>query len=152
MCYLDCMHVYVFIDYIMLNKRYKKEGIDRVEIKKITIVADKSLNNGIPVAVDLLFIDEQAVLDSLSKMKALEWFSERKDYLRKYKSQLKIISYEVVPGQIIKNDDIPYSISGDAIAIIIFADYLSEGSFSSLIKNKSEARIRLGENDFETID
>jgi len=131
-------------------KDIKKKVSVEWRLKKITIVADKSLNHGIPVAVDILFIDEQTVLDSLSKMKALEWFSERKDYMRMYKSQLKIMSYEVVPGQIIKDIEIPYSISGDAIAIIIFADYLADGSFSSLIKNKSEARIQLGENDFET--
>jgi len=147
-CKVICLVILIMVSSCSV-KDVKRQMSIEWRLKKISIVADKNLNQGLPVAVDLLFIDEPSVVDSLSKLKAIEWFLDRKDYIRKYKNQLKTISYEIVPGQVIKNIDIPYSISADAVSIVIFADYFGEGSYNSVIKNKSEIIINLGPNDFE---
>jgi len=142
-----CVCIFISLSSCSIKDVKKQISVDW-RLKRFTIIADKDLNNGIPVAVDMLFIDDQTVLDSLTKLKALEWFSDRRDYIRKYRTHIKTISYELVPGQVIRDVDIPYSVSGDAISVLIFADYLNEGSFSSVIKQKSEVTIRLGPDDF----
>lgn len=130
-----------------LNKKISIEW----RIKKYSIVAESNLNNGHPVAVDLVFLDDQLVADVLMSLKAAEWFGDRKDLIRKYKSNIKLISYEIVPGQIMRDIAVPYAVSKDAASLIVFSDYLGDGKFSLTAKSQSELFIKFSSSDFYLI-
>lgn len=116
-------------------------------LQKFSLRADRLSNNGAPVAVDLVLVFDKKPLAMLGALRAGEWFSNREDYLRQYQNQLRVASWEIVPGQIIK----PMSVSEDQsklVGVFIFADYLGAQSFRADASNMSSVRVQLSKDDY----
>jgi type VI secretion system protein len=116
-------------------------------LQRIALNADKFLNHGSPVAVDLVLVLDQKPLSGLVTLRASEWFSNRQDYMRQYPNQIRVTSWEIVPGQIIP----PLNVSGDQeklIGVFIFADYPGERSFRADASKRTTVRVNLSKDDF----
>jgi type VI secretion system protein len=116
-------------------------------LNKISLSADKLLNNGAPVAVDLVLVFDKKPLAVLGALRASEWFNNRQDLLRQYPSHLKVTSWEIVPGQMIQPTNVSED-QGKLVAVLIFANYLGERSFRADASSMQNIRVRLSKDDF----
>jgi type VI secretion system protein len=118
-----------------------------VNLQKFALSADRLSNNGSPVAVDLVLILDQKPLLRLGSLRASEWFNNRLDLQRQYPNQLKVTSWEIVPGQVIA----PQTVMGDQgklVGVLVFADYPGERSFRTDASNMPTVRVHLSKTDF----
>jgi type VI secretion system protein len=116
-------------------------------LKNISLSADKLLNNGAPVAVDLVLVLDKKPLAVLGALRAGEWFNNRQDLLRQYPSQLKVTSWEIVPGQVIQPTNVSED-QGKLVAVLIFANYSGEQSFRADASSMQNVRVHLSKDDF----
>jgi hypothetical protein len=120
-------------------------------LQLLSLHSDEDVNQGYPVATDVVFVLESGLFDSLSRLKASEWFSGKTDLLRQHKKKIEVMSWELVPGQSFEDVAIPSDISGDAIGILIFADYLGDLSYRASVPIQKRAVVRLHRIDFEVM-
>ena len=111
-------------------------------LQTITLSSDSLSNNGAPVAVDLVQILDKKPLEVLGTLRANEWFINRQDLMRQYPNQIRVISWEVVPGQVIKLTNIPET-QGSLLGVLIFANYPGEESFRADASRMPNTRVNL---------
>ncbi len=114
---------------------------------RIDVTISEKANQSSPVALDLLMIADEELLDQLLKLTAKQWFERRdqikKDYLKD--SGLKTWEWEWVPGQAVPIIEIP--LQPQAEGAIIFADYHTPGAHRFRIDPAEDILIYLDEND-----
>ena len=116
-------------------------------LQKISLSADRLSNNGTPVAVDLVLVLDQKPLAGLASLRASEWFNNRQDFIRQYPNQLRVTSWEIVPGQVLA----PLIVPGEQeklVGVLIFADYPGERSFRADASKRPTVRVHLSKDDF----
>ena len=112
-------------------------------LSNISIYADNDSNDGYPVSVDFVFVLDSALMETMSKLKASEWFTSRENLQRQNKNKLNYMSWEVVPGQSFVDVPIPSDRNKNALGVLVFSDYIGEASYGSLIQAKRQAVVRL---------
>ncbi|WP_211115609.1 hypothetical protein [Arenibaculum pallidiluteum] len=108
----------------------------------VAIQAEPRANDFSPVAVDVLLVRDQKLLDELLKLSAGEWFQKREQYLRDHPRALSAHSYEVVPGQSL-SQTLPQEPA--AWAGLVFANYAKGGPHRLRLADPGPVAIRLGE-------
>lgn len=116
-------------------------------LQKITLSADRLSNNSAPIAVDLVLVLDQKPLLRLGTLRASEWFINRQDLLRQYPNQLRVTSWEIVPGQVIAPQTVP-EVQGKLVGVMVFADYPGDRSFRADASNMPSVRVHLSKDDF----
>lgn len=106
-------------------------------------VADTANDNS-PIAVDLLLLYDDKLVEGLLKMPASEWFQKKQQYIADHPAVV-VESWEWVPGQIVDPFKLPYK-SG-ARNVVLFADYQNEGVHRAVVGPPKPFRIVLGERD-----
>lgn len=108
-------------------------------------VADKA-NNNAPIAVDLVLITEDKLIDQILALSAADWFNKRAQFQRDYPEGVSVISWEVVPGQVVPASEIErkYRVS----AAVIFANYQAAGSHRFRLGEEEKVRVLLNERSF----
>ncbi len=122
------------------------------EWKSLALRADDDANANSAVALDIVFVRDTAVLNALTKMPAVKWFAERTDMQRSFPEALTVLSFELVPGQIIR---VPDKLWRDAASwgVLAFAAYASSGEHRiRLTLDTPGYLIQLGAEDFNAID
>lgn len=94
--------------------------------KSVTVVASSDANQDSPVAVDLVFVRDPALLEVLNATPASKWFATRTDLQRAFPEGVGVVSLEVVPGQTLRLTD-PARIHQLALVILAYADYPPPG-------------------------
>lgn len=117
-------------------------------LKTISLVSDTDANEGYPVALDVVFVSDKKVLDTLNQLRSAEWFSGKSDYIRNNPKLLTVLSWEIVPGQGFYNVDVSAPLL-PAIGVFIFANFDGPRSYRMLIQNEKSVSIRLRRNDYE---
>lgn len=112
----------------------------------IEVAIASDANDDSPVAVDLIFVYDQKVLDDLVKMRASEWFARRDQYLSDHPRQVSRTGWEWVPGQPIAPFTLPYQ--AGLRKIVLFADYHTEGEHRALLHPQQPFRLFLRQQDF----
>ncbi len=92
----------------------------------VTVVATSDANQDSPVAVDLVFVRDPALLEMLNATPAAKWFATRIDLQRAFPEGVGIVSLEVVPGQTRRLAD-HARIHQLALAVLAFASYPPPG-------------------------
>ncbi len=118
----------------------------------VTIVATADANLNSPVALDLVFVRDAALVESLSATPAAKWFATREDTRRTFPDGVGVVSVEVVPGQTLRLTD-PAQIHQHALAILAFASYPPPGEHRERLQPKGHAYLlQLGPKGFKGAD
>ncbi len=120
--------------------------------KRVTVAASADANQNSPVALDLVFVRDAALLETLSAMPAAKWFATRDDTRRTFPDALGVVSVEVVPGQTLQLTD-PAQIHQQALAILAFAAYPTPGEHRERLQPTTDSYLlQLGPKGFKGVD
>jgi len=89
----------------------------------VTVAQDA--NEDSPIAVDLVFVYDKKLLDTLLKTPSSEWFAKRDQFVKDYGNALVVEKREWVPGQTFKDLKVAYR--PGARRVVVFADYVTDG-------------------------
>ncbi|WP_369407748.1 hypothetical protein [Trinickia terrae] len=121
---------------------------DKVKWDALTFSASDDLNNNSPVAVDIVFVTDEAMLARIAELPASKWFAGRADLVSTFPKSLRYRSWEFVPGTHL-------TVSGDTFdrprvaAAFIFANYAGPGAYRVRIEQFSgRLAVQLDDNTF----
>jgi type VI secretion system protein len=110
----------------------------------VNLYPDANQNN--PVALDLVLVNDKAVLTQLAAMPASQWFNNRTQVERDHPGETQLKSWEWVPGQDVNRISVP--INPKVKGAIIFARYFSPGAHRAVIKTPGHLQIDFKDTDF----
>ena len=110
------------------------------------VVIASDANEDSPVAVDLVFVYDKKLLDTLLKTPATEWFAKREQFIKDYGNALVVEKWEWVPGQQIDRINVAYR--PGARRVVLFADYVTVGDHRATADPQEPFRLVLGARDF----
>lgn len=79
-------------------------------------------NDDSPVAVDLVVAYSDVALARLVAMPPSEWFEQRSTILATFPNQVKVVGWELVPGQSVPRQVLPFDTS-KAVGALVLARY-----------------------------
>ncbi|SDK20024.1 type VI secretion protein [Pseudomonas indica] len=98
----------------------------KVELDTLRLDVAARANDNTPIAVDFIAVRDAELLKQLSGIPARQWFAEREQFRRDYRTQLSVWSLELVPGQFMESNDFP--LAGEPSAgLLVFAGYNTPG-------------------------
>jgi hypothetical protein len=115
-------------------------------VKKVTIVTGPDTNGDRAIAVDLVFVTEDLPAQEIGKLSARDFFMRRRQLLLDYPQSVQIRSWELAPGQLVRNADA--SPPCNLVQTYLFAGYGSQGDHRATLSGGSSIVITLGANDF----
>jgi len=121
----------------------------KVNTRNFAVSASRDANRDSPVAVDLVIVREEALVPTVTAMSARQWFMDRDQMARDHPASLEFQSWEFVPGQIWESSGFPLS-NRSGYALVVFADYQSEGVHRVRVDPIREFRLVLRAEGFET--
>jgi type VI secretion system protein len=120
----------------------------KVSWDEVTLSASDDVNNNSPVAVDVVLITDDAMLQRLAELPASKWFAGRADLASTFPKSIRYRSWEVVPGQRLE-------VSGETFAgprvaaAFVFANYPGPGAHRVRIEQFSGRMVvQLDSNAF----
>jgi type VI secretion system protein len=114
-------------------------------ISRISIDAEPGANQNSAIAVDLVMLSDPEAAASIMKLSARDWFQRRQQFTRDYPNGLKIMSWEMAPGQLLRDASVD-SLGGMTDAIV-FADYRGDGDHRLRLGDNSQVRLLLDNKD-----
>ena len=130
---------------------YVPKLLPDVNIKTIQIIAASKANQGFPVAVDVVVVNDELLLKTVEGLSANDWFSGREQFLSDHSETAVIISREVVPGKRAPIIELARSIRVDAKAVFIFANYIDQSVNRLRIDSIEEAQVVLSPTTIELV-
>ncbi len=106
--------------------------------KAMTLVAAPDVNQNSPLALDLVFVRDQATLDKLLTLPAAKWFASKEELQKTYPNTMTVRSWELVPQQVLQLSEEALG-SPRVVGMVIFADYLSPGDHRARLPLTREA-------------
>ena len=117
---------------------------------KLSVHVAENANGGNPIALDLLLVSDNELLNELKKMSAAEWFQRREQIVLDHRrGGLVVNMWELVPGQFVSRDNL--KVGSGVKAAVIFANYFKPGEHRTIITSRGNVLIRLGEDKFEVV-
>lgn len=104
-------------------------------------------NEDSPLAVELIVVYENKIVDKLMEKKARDWFAGREQFLRDYADDVDSWKWEWIPGQEVRPIELTYGVG--AKRVILFADYLTPGEHRATIDPQRPFRLILGQSELE---
>jgi type VI secretion system protein len=124
----------------------------QLDWKSLVIAAAPDANDNSALAVDLVFVRDPALIESLLATPAIKWFAVRADTERAFPEGLRVISMEVVPSQYVRLDATTLS-SERALAVFAFASYPSPGAHRERLLITAQAYLlQLGAKGFKAVE
>ena len=120
----------------------------KVSTRAFEVVAAPNANRNSPVPVDVVLVRAEPLVAAVSVLSADEWFQGREQLLKDHPADLEVRSWELVPGQILEIDRFPFP-SRKGFALVVFADYLSDGVHRLRVDPLREFRLILNVDGFE---
>lgn len=123
-------------------------GTAYLDWKGLLVTAESNANQNSPVALDIVFVADPAMLEKLSALPASRWFAVRQDYLKTYPTTLSAYSLELVPGQtrLLSAKELG---SPRVAGVLLFADYGTPGEHRMRLPPVPEGgQVLLGELSF----
>lgn len=123
-----------------------------VDWKSLVVSAAPDANDNSSLAVDLVFVRDAALVESLTAMPAAKWFVVRGDTERAFPQGVGVVSLEVVPSQYIRIDEKVLS-SQKALAVFVFASYPTAGAHRErLLLTVDSYLLQLGPKGFKAVE
>ncbi|MEO1367846.1 MAG: hypothetical protein AAFX50_11780 [Acidobacteriota bacterium] len=109
-----------------------------------------TMNQDMPVAVEVLVVYDAKVLDQVGKLSAAEWFEGRTQFLRDQPpgtDTYQTWRWEWVPAQNVPDQEMRYALG--ARSTVVFVSYQTPGAHRAQVAPRSDFLLSLGRNDFE---
>jgi type VI secretion system protein len=113
---------------------------------KLQVAVARDANENSPVAVELLVISNEQVLNEALKLTAQKWFEGRDEFRHDHPEGYVSWSWEWVPGQQVEQQKLSFGVG--ARAGLLFADYGSAGNHRQRFDPHQSILLRLDERDF----
>ncbi|MBU26292.1 MAG: hypothetical protein CMD99_09735 [Gammaproteobacteria bacterium] len=136
---------------LLVSCSYVPKLLPDVNIETIQIVASSKANQGFPVAVDVVVVNDELLLKTVEGLSAKDWFSGRGQFLTDHSETAVIVSREVVPGKRAPIIELARSIRVDAKAVFIFANYIDQSVNRLRIDSIEEAQVVLSAKTIELV-
>lgn len=137
----------------------------QIFLEVVEVTVDPKANQDTAVAMDLVVVYEEGLLNTLLKLSASAYFAQKKQIIRDNPGQIYIWSWEVVPGQIVPPRQIKLPQTSmvssffDIVSFnskkiqkpqggLFFANYLTPGDHRIRVGKETGAKITLGPKDF----
>jgi len=91
----------------------------KVLTRDIAIEVAPEANDNSPIAVDLVLVYSDVALSRVATMTPGEWFERRGDILATFPQEVKVMRWEVVPGQRLRRMSLPDNASSAAGALLL---------------------------------
>lgn len=110
-------------------------------------IAEKANRNS-PIAVDMLYVYDEKLLEQLAALTAKDWFEKKAQIVKDHPegTGLDFWGWEWVPGQEIPVQKLP--LRSDTVGGIIFASYHSPGAHRLSFDPSMDIKILLQEDEF----
>lgn len=106
--------------------------------------AAANANDGSAIAVDIVSLESDSLVETVMGMSANDWFAGRDQFVADNRGRANVWSYELVPGQSIAPVHFSRSERWDAKAIVVFAHYLNPGDHRLRVDTVSDPQVVLG--------
>jgi type VI secretion system protein len=114
----------------------------------MTVVIDPQANENSAIAVDLVVVYDAKVTDQLMKLRAADWFTQKKQFIRDHPNQVALLhAWEWVPGQPVGKVTVSYG--AGARKIFVYADYGTDGDHRATVDPQQEFTLTLGKLDLD---
>ncbi len=141
----------VLLSILLVSCGYIPKLLPDVNIKTVQIVASSKANQGFPVAVDVVAVNDEILIKTIEGLSAKDWFSGREQFLTDHSETTVIISREVVPGKRAPIIELARSTRVNAKAVFIFANYINQSVNRLKIDFIEEAQVVLSPNTIELV-
>lgn len=119
------------------------------QLRTVDLVAAGDANHDTAVAVDLVLIEREATLATLSKIRSADWFANREDWRREYQQQIRVVSWEIPPDTRL---EVPLGRAADAyVGYLVFANYPGDRPFRAQFRDVRQITVILKKDDFDAI-
>ena len=118
---------------------------------EVTLSAAPGANQNSPVAVDVVLVFEDDMLERLADLPANKWFGARADLRKTFPKSLSYRTWELVPGQ---NIQVPGEIFGSprVAGVLIYADCAAPGAHRLRVETlKGPIVVRFESQNFDVL-
>lgn len=111
---------------------------------RVRVAPNANLNN--PIAVEVLLVYDDVLLEMLAATNANMWFMNRSQFRQDYPEGFDAWYWEWVPGQEVLPEKLP--LKAKAKAILVFANYVVGGDHRARLDSVKSATLVFGERSF----
>ena len=152
-----CRIVTLALCLLALSACFSIEGVlpatDFNENNSIVSIAVESVTNSnfyTPVAVDIVFVNDNSVLTSLSALNGAEWFVSKQELSKRY--DIDVVSIELAPLSHVRKLGLPKNFKR-AKNVLLFANYRSKsGQSMAEIGYFKKLKIRLLKDTYQLLE
>ena len=125
--------------------------LGNINTKDISITAAPGANRDTPIALDIVAVGDETMVQVLMGLDANGWFSQKEKF--QHQSEFNVKTFEVVPGQTISGD-VEYSWTDRRKyeAVFVFAKMQSPGLHNVRIDTFSNPVIVIGNNSLRVTE
>jgi type VI secretion system protein len=122
------------------------------EWKSVVVTASEDANQNSPVAMDLVFVKDQAMLTALLATPSNKWFATRSDIRRSFGESVDVTSLELMPAQSFQLNGKALA-ANRALAAFVFADYPGPGEHRERLQMATSGYVvHLGAKGFKVAE
>lgn len=120
----------------------------KVWLEQVKFNPSADVNSNAPVTVDILVFYDAEAMKKVAALTADKYFKQKDQLKKDYGDQIDFFSFDVVPGQKMKDQDINLSKSS-GLAAIAFARYNTPGPHRVAIGPDRIIQLELEKKDFK---
>jgi len=124
-------------------------GLDSLvaEHLSVEVRATNDMNQGNPVAVDLVVVYDEALLQKLLGLSAKDWFDQREQFRQDFPNSFDIWAWEWVPGQRVPRQRVRLW-ARRSKGGVLFANYSLPGTHRARVDLRKPVRLTLDDTTF----
>jgi len=116
-----------------------------VKVETVGFRVSPQANQNSAVAVDLVLVKQQILVDTIGKLSAADWFARKAQFQRDFPDDIVVVSWELVPGQVI----LPANVRPDpkVWGAFFFARYAGAGEHRAAVGSDRSVIVTLDDDD-----
>ena len=112
----------------------------------IAITSTETVNRGRPIDIALVFITDKEVLQSISKMKAKDYFAMQEQIERDFPKGYQFQHWQIQAGQY--ETVVPTGAPCNLVGTFLFVNYRFDGDFRQKVGKEKSGTLVLGDKNF----
>ncbi|WP_032112300.1 hypothetical protein [Candidatus Paracaedibacter symbiosus] len=120
----------------------------KVWLEQVKFNPTPDVNGNAPITVDILVFYDAEAMGKVAALTADKYFQQKDQLKKDYSDQIDFFSFDVVPGQRMKDQDIELS-KASGLAAVAFARYSTPGPHRVAIGPDRIIQLDLEKNDFK---